>query len=558
MRAESLVLRGAVPAGWYRIALRCACQKAHWKSHKKACKNPMRSKDWQPDWVVENRLPVFLGGKVLQDERDKKGDLDHGCPLWGNTPSFDVVNLLANEGDRSVDLNLAFPASGDLRHVLKTINSLPSDYSGKLTVLINDGTMAISCRNYLILLLLGTIDDEATAADIALHFWYSMFMPPDYKHQVWLASEKYIDHCVEYLAPQPPLKLGPRSDIAMPCIPGVQKTMEHVAASSMTPKAAKEEYFQMRNRKSKQDYASRMYYSLKPSHRVAFQEYRRTGVVLLFGANLEKFTATNQSLFMPSGRWFQTELADPLYGWNIAEVTACGKTHGATPEDLYGCLYFYLSDQLRSFHQRLRKFPISFKVTTADARQLAHATWDGALAAYGLPPSIRFDRVFVSNILDKIYVGLQATLECWAPLLSKSASAAVVGYFMNWFTLVPDGLPQGAEWNAICRQLGIAKNEPAAYSEKNVWFAKMDETDMLYENSGPFTRYLRSQGLDGVLRKTGLRLRKKNTIVPQRFGTKLGAPANALPAFEDEEERYLILRATAATWKERFVEFCRK
>lgn len=41
----------------------------------------MRSNDWQPAWVLEDRLPVFLGGKVEQDERDKKGDLDHGCTL---------------------------------------------------------------------------------------------------------------------------------------------------------------------------------------------------------------------------------------------------------------------------------------------------------------------------------------------------------------------------------------------------------------------------------------------------------------------------------------------
>ena len=57
------------------------CQKAHWKSHKAACKNPMRSKDWQPAWVMEGRLPAFLGGEVEQDERDKKGDLEHGCTL---------------------------------------------------------------------------------------------------------------------------------------------------------------------------------------------------------------------------------------------------------------------------------------------------------------------------------------------------------------------------------------------------------------------------------------------------------------------------------------------
>lgn len=90
-----------------------------------------------------------------------------------------------------------------------------------------------------------------------------------------------------------------------------------------------------------------------------------------------------------------------------------------------------------------------------DATELARITRDGLMARYGLPPSVRFDRVFVSNIFDQIYVGLQRVLESWAPLLSKTASAAIVGYLMNWFTLVPDGEPQGAAWSTIWRQPGV-------------------------------------------------------------------------------------------------------
>lgn len=87
----------------------------------------MRSKDWQPAWVVESRLPAFLGGEVQQDGYEKRGNMDHGCTLyvllylyrseisvltadsWGNTPAFDVVNLPSNEHDSSLDLALAFP-----------------------------------------------------------------------------------------------------------------------------------------------------------------------------------------------------------------------------------------------------------------------------------------------------------------------------------------------------------------------------------------------------------------------------------------------------------------
>jgi hypothetical protein len=202
-----------------------------------------------------------------------------------------------------------------LRHVIKAANSLPSNYTGKLTVLINDGTMVISCRNLILLSILGTIEDEALAADVALHFWYSLLLPSGYKHHVKAAVAKFLDRLEGWCGPQPPFALGPQSDVVFPLWPGVVKWLSFCADSSMTPEYAKQEYGEVRNRPSQKDYISRLYYNLKPSHRVAFQRYRQTGIVLPFSASVDEFTEANQSLFMMSGRWFQTDLANPLYGW---------------------------------------------------------------------------------------------------------------------------------------------------------------------------------------------------------------------------------------------------
>lgn len=67
-------------------------------------------------------------------------------------------------------------ASGDIRHVIKTVNALPNNYSGHLTILLNDSDGVIISRNLLILAILGSIDDHAQAAEIALHVWYSAFL----------------------------------------------------------------------------------------------------------------------------------------------------------------------------------------------------------------------------------------------------------------------------------------------------------------------------------------------------------------------------------------------
>jgi hypothetical protein len=60
------------------------------------------------------------------------------------------------------------------------VNGLSDDYSGKLTIVLNDHEYLITLRNIILLQILGTVSDIRLAADIALHFWYSAFMPRDY------------------------------------------------------------------------------------------------------------------------------------------------------------------------------------------------------------------------------------------------------------------------------------------------------------------------------------------------------------------------------------------
>src|SRR5882757_7589371 len=96
-----------------------------------------------------------------------------------------------------------------------------------------------------------------------------------------------------------------------------------------------------------------------------------------------------------------------------------------------------MSDQLRLFAERLKKWPVSFKVFNTDASLLAKTIGDNDLLAFGIPASIQFDRIEVSNILDINYAGIDNVLTNWAPFLSKSVHAAIMGYFMNWSQFEP-------------------------------------------------------------------------------------------------------------------------
>ena len=101
------------------------------------------------------------------------------------------------------------------------------------------------------------------------------------------------------------------------------------------------------------------------------------------------------------------------------------------------------------FAKRLRELSISFKLYSKEACGLARAIKSGRLTELDLPPSMRFDRIEVSNILDAQYVGVDAVLTTWGPLLSDNPFATIVGYFMNWTLLEEDGDPKTCKKEVI-------------------------------------------------------------------------------------------------------------
>lgn len=155
-------------------------------------------------------------------------------------------------------------------------------------------------------------------------------------------------------------------------------------------------------------------------------------------------------------------------------VFSAGKVHGAQPEDVYGCLYFFLSDQLRAFSRNIRHLRISLRVFSLEACELAEGIAQGEFTQYGVPSIARFDRIDVSNIMDPNYAGIRDVMDTWGPLLAKSDNAALTGYFMNWVVLSGGGRVADAGGSAstkafrlmrdsnlvCCRRCGTIVTEP--------------------------------------------------------------------------------------------------
>lgn len=146
--------------------------------------------------------------------------------------------------------------------------------------------------------------------------------------------------------------------------------------------------------------------------------------------------------------------------YSIDEVIKSGNAHGASREDLYGCLYFHVSDQLYEFADRLSRFDISLNILGRDAVELSSSIKKGDLTSqFGIPSSIRFDRIDVSNIVDEHYkIGIAGVIDAWGDFLKPDKEAIIIGHFTNWSGKDVDAEPNdhNCDAEALCT---IAQNK---------------------------------------------------------------------------------------------------
>ncbi|KAK0482797.1 hypothetical protein IW261DRAFT_1469714 [Armillaria novae-zelandiae] len=538
------------------------CQTAHWKSHKKDCKHPMNSKSWYPAWVREDRKPAFLigGGMTGLETKQRFGK---GMGLWGNMTAIDVINAENNEGIegiRNKDLSLAFIACGDLRNVVKTINGLPDDYSGTIKIVLNDVNPMAVCRNLIILSILGIIKDVEEAAEHALHVWYSIFLPVSFQTHVTplLARASSLEH----LDGTPARLTSTTTTYTKWKLDSIRLLFIQLSKKDLDYAAAKEELNSTMNAPERIDYRERQYASLRPSHRVALDAWRRSGMLLPFGTINDCMSVPNRWLFSPVGDLLLNDgSSGPLDGWDYDEAIKAGRAHGTTDDDLMGGLFFYVKSQLVEFSERLRRFKVHIYSYDHDARDLPRI-----LKSDPSSPQT-FDRIEVSNIVDKNYVGM-SLLSDWGPFLNKdNPHAAVVGHFMNWTTWKKSGevgssmAPPGAVTRAqeamkACKH--VDKPDRFSFSKHHPKLLKIATClEIFYDTYGPFQEYFKQEKAETIARKGGLKCRRINKIVPHRCFTKLGTSPNSLPYIDSSDRWYRVALLSNSTYCERYVEWTR-
>lgn len=124
---------------------------------------------------------------------------------------------------------------------------------------------------------------------------------------------------------------------------------------------------------------------------------------------------------------------------SIYEVLKAGQRRGASREDLYGCFYFFISEQLRLFAERIQQLRISFCIFDRDALDLQQAILNGELVGAGILSTTKFDRIDVSNIMDAEYIGISKVISHWCLLLASANDSTLLGTFLNWCLRQKDG-----------------------------------------------------------------------------------------------------------------------
>jgi Domain of unknown function (DUF4470) len=200
------------------------------------------------------------------------------------------------------------------------VNSLPDNFTGKLNIVLNDNCLPVCCRNLTLLLILSNLSSNASTIDVALHFWFSVFLPEEYTGHLRDVLDKFIDAAT---SSQEPFQLTSTSTLTVaPDISGpvgskiVEALKPYQQAPAFTFDDALQELHGRREDPQWNDFREvRLYFRLRPSHRVAYRKARHTGLVLPFGASTEGFKTPNSSLFTPKGEWLPTAEVDPLHGW---------------------------------------------------------------------------------------------------------------------------------------------------------------------------------------------------------------------------------------------------
>ncbi|KAG6830397.1 hypothetical protein H0H93_014061 [Arthromyces matolae] len=259
--------------------------------------------NWHPGWAKERRMPHFIEPDPSKPASYSDFGLNHFSYLWGNVPAIDCLNLSNNEGATAStkDFKLCFAASGDIRNLVRTVNSLPKNYTGQCDILFNDNDPRVVGRNLVVLwaLLIPALPIE-DAAELAMHLMYSSRLTGPMS--AFLSRGLSVIRDLTY-GDDLSIPFGGVGKLKAVLMPGDLDIVTEMLKSRYGQRAAEHSYSFVMCNAARRDYTDRYLDTLEPAHRLAFTHYRSTGILVPFSLNTNDFCEPNRQVSNPFSRY---------------------------------------------------------------------------------------------------------------------------------------------------------------------------------------------------------------------------------------------------------------
>ena len=510
---------------------------------------------------------------------------------FGNSLPVDLLNLQENEwnnesqvssSDDVIDaLNRPYSilsvGCGNLRNVMYTLSSLPKEFTGKLSITMNDLDPFVLARNVLFLYMMSVYSSTDGIELILTTLWYSLHLTKSDYNLLISCLHALIDIDGEQLK-CPTFGVVWVSDEDLDILRQVWQGWSNLACdradtASIHLKIQRERMFADDSISAegiqvyKQQIPARFHKSV--------DDWIENGIFVPDGADRSTLTHDNPTLTgrkMGRSPWHIGEAMSgtckspseyefvycvptdlwPFGAWDFLEVNQTTSSQMSLI-DMFHC---YIANQVHTTIAHLPTQRLEIDVVSCDCLKLEN--W---LKSTRVSSSKVFDRIFTSNVAD--YVGTATLLRAMKPLLDTSNKhSVIVTQYWNWYALFPESLVDHVTCihdgtNAMCyesarkdtRQKFLPTNAPRfwvqEYYNNMKWFLLYLRSDLLACEASSATngkRRNQAPSLQEVKNVHGLAMRdfrrELNSVAPFRYRRNI-RPVNMLRGMSRMLEWYL-------------------
>jgi hypothetical protein len=198
-------------------------------------------------------------------------------------------------------LNVPEAASGDIRNVVKTIAGLPTGFTQRIELYINDIDLGVVARNLILLLLSLIVEDDKEAVECMIHVWYSSFLRARDMTILRDRLRPMIEDICRKIQDKPSTAfLGKtwhfgshscRIELTKASWGKVLLYLDNI--KSLTTERAHQIRSTITLAPERVDYWHRHFLALTPAHRLCKQRFREDGLLLPFGSSRLDFKVPN-------------------------------------------------------------------------------------------------------------------------------------------------------------------------------------------------------------------------------------------------------------------------